>query len=134
MPYLRGLDAAACDATNLKLLGAAMAASGAVALYHIEGVTPESNLKSQISNLKGEFAVESLDEGYAALNQADTTSIDLVWIGCPHASLEEIELIADRLDGQRVRSALWITAAHQVRDEAEPRGLLARIEAAAGGS
>jgi len=132
VPYLRGLDVAACDVTNLKLFGAAVAASGAVALYHIEGVTPESNLKSQPSNLKGEFAVESLDEGYAALNRADTSSIDLVWIGCPHASLEEIELIADKLDGRRVRSVLWITAAHQVRDEAASRGLLARIEKSGG--
>ena len=132
VPYLSGLAAAACDVTNLKLFGAAVAASGAVALYHIEGVTPESNLKSQPSNLKGEFAVESLDEGYAALNRADTSSIDLVWIGCPHASLEEIQLIADKLDGRRVNSALWITAAHQVRDEAASRGLLARIEKSGG--
>jgi len=131
VPYLRGLDAAACDVTNLKALGAAMAASGAVALYHIEGVTPESNIKYQISNTK-EVSLESLDEGYAALNTSDSNSIDLVWIGCPHASLEEIEQIADRLDGKRARSTLWITAAHQVRDEAESRGLLARIEAAGG--
>ena len=131
VPYLRGLDAAACDVTNLKALGAAMAASGAVALYHIEGVTPESNIKYQIPNTK-EVSLESLDEGYAALNTSDSNSIDLVWIGCPHASLEEIEQIADRLDGKRARSTLWITAAHQVRDEAESRGLLARIEAAGG--
>jgi len=131
VPYLRGLDAAACDVTNLKALGAAMAASGAVALYHIEGVTPESNIKYQISNTK-EVSLESLDEGYAALNTSDSNSIDLVWIGCPHASLEEIEQIADRLDGKRARSTLWITAAHQVRDEAESRGLLARIEVAGG--
>ena len=132
VPYLHGLDDTACDATHLKLFGAAMAASGAVALYHIEDITPESNLKSQISDLKGEFAVDSLNEGYAALNRADTSSIDLVWIGCPHASLEEIEQIADRLEGKRLRSALWITAAHQVRDDAESRGLLARIEVAGG--
>jgi predicted aconitase len=56
----------------------------------------------------------------------------LVWIGCPHASLEEIQLIADKLDGRRINSALWITAAHQVRHEAERRGLLARIEASGG--
>jgi predicted aconitase len=147
VPYLRGLDAATCDVTNLKALGAAMAASGAVALYHIEDVTPEvANSKSQtlapalrsgasagVSNLKGESIIKSLDEGYAALNAPQqTNSIDLVWIGCPHASLDEIELIADKLDGQRVRSALWITAAHQVRDEAKSRGLLARIEATGG--
>jgi len=142
VPYLRGLGAAVCDVTHLKLFGAAMAASGAVALYHIEGVTPESNIKYQISAQSGlsqtstrntkEVSIESLDEGYAALNKADTSSIDLVWIGCPHASLEEIQLIADKLDGRRVRSELWITAAHQVRHEAERRGLLARIEASGG--
>ena len=131
VPYLRGLDAVTRDVTNLKAFGAAMAASGAVALYHVEGVTPESNTKHQIPNTN-RVSLESLDEGYAALNKADTSSIDLVWIGCPHASLEEIEQIADRLEGKRVRSALWITAAHQVRDEAESRGLLARIEAAGG--
>jgi predicted aconitase len=132
VPHLRGLDLTACTAINLKLLGAAMAASGAVALYHIEGVTPESNIKFQISNLKGEFAVESLDEGYAALNHSTTNWVDLVWIGCPHASPDEIELIADRLDGRHLQTALWITAAHQVRDEAKQRGWLARIEASGG--
>jgi len=134
VPYLLGLDPAACDVVSLKALGAAMAASGAVALYHIEGVTPESNLGFQISNLK-EMLVESLDEGYTALNgpvSGYRPTIDLVWIGCPHASLDEIELIADRLERRRVRAALWITAAHQVRDKAEARGLLARIEASGG--
>jgi len=131
VPYLRGLDAAACTTTNLKLLGASMAASGAVALYHVEGVTPEAaNFQSSIVNRQ--LSIVNLDEGYAALSHSTTNSIDLVWIGCPHASFEEIEQIADRLDGQRVRTALWITAAHQVRDEAESRGLLARIEASGG--
>ena len=135
VPYLRGLDPATCHPTNLKLFGAAAAASGAVALYHIEGVTPEANLKYQMSNLKG-IGIASLDAGYATLNQpADHPTnqpIDLVWIGCPHASLEEIERIADQLNGRQAKTALWITAAHQVRDEAESRGLLARIEASGG--
>jgi predicted aconitase len=134
VPYLRGLDPAACNVVNLKALGAAMAASGAVALYHVEGVTPEAaeGRWQMADGSRPSVVVESLDEGYAALNQAEADSIDLVWIGCPHASLDEIELIAEKLDGRRVRAALWITAAHQVRDEAEARGLLARIEASGG--
>ena len=131
VPYLRGLDSTACNATNLKLFGAAMAASGAVALYHIEGVTPEA-ANFQLSIINCQLTIDNLDEGYAALNSSPTNSIDMVWIGCPHASLEEIELIADKLEGRRVKSALWITAAHQVSDEAESRGLLARIEASGG--
>jgi hypothetical protein len=134
VPYLLGLDPAACDVTSLKALGAAMAASGAVALYHVEGMTPEAadGRWRMAKGRRQDVVVESLDEGYAALNQAEANSIDLVWIGCPHASLDEIELIAEKLDGRRVRAALWITAAHQVRDEAEARGLLARIEAGGG--
>jgi predicted aconitase len=131
VPYLRGLDAAVCDATSLKLFGAAMAASGAVALYHIGGVTPEA-ANFQLSIVNCQLSIDNLDEGYAALNTQQTGPIDLVWIGCPHASLEEIELIADKLNGRRVKSALWITAAHQVRDEAESRGWLSRIEASGG--
>jgi predicted aconitase len=133
VPYLRGLEHAACNATNLKLFGAAMAASGAVALYHIEGVTPEAENFSQISNFKGHgIGIASLDEGYAELNHSTTDSIDLVWIGCPHASLDEIERIADRLHGRLVRTALWITTARQVRDEAGRRGWLDRIQASGG--
>jgi len=42
IPYFRGINDA--DSDQLKALGAAMAASGAVALYHIEDLTPESRL------------------------------------------------------------------------------------------
>jgi hypothetical protein len=41
IPYFRGIPDASTD--DLKELGAAMAASGAVALYHAEGLTPEAN-------------------------------------------------------------------------------------------
>lgn len=134
VPYLRGLDPAACSPIHLKLFGAAAAASGAVALYHIEKVTPEATEgKWQMANGRWrQVVIGSLEEGYAALNQSDTDSIDLVWIGCPHASLDEIELIADRLNGRQVKTALWITTAHQVREVAQARGLLARIESSGG--
>jgi len=133
VPYLRGIERSACDPTHLKLFGASAAASGAIALYHIEDVTPEAaNFQLAIGNWKLEIGIESLEEGYAAMNSAPTNSIDLVWIGCPHASLDEMARIADRLDGHHVKTALWITTAHQVRAEAESRGLLAQIEASGG--
>ncbi len=40
IPYFKGIKDA--DVDRLKALGAAMAASGAVALYHAEGLTPEA--------------------------------------------------------------------------------------------
>lgn len=117
--------------SNLKALGAAMAASGAVALYHVEGITPEARAGDVVAPDAEKIAVESLAEGYEALNSA-VKEIDLVWIGCPHASLEEIEQVADLLGDRRVRSKLWVTTARQIRDSAEEEGLVGRIQAAGG--
>jgi predicted aconitase len=109
-----------------------MAASGAVALYHIEGVTPEANEPDIIAPDAETFIVESLDEGYAALTSGDNNVIDLVWIGCPHASLDELARVVESLAGRRVRAALWVTMARGVRAEAETAGLVEALEALGG--
>jgi predicted aconitase len=122
----------------LKALGAAMAASGAVALYHIEGVTPEADVPGIIVPDAETFIVESLAEGYAALDtrsasgSGDSDEIDLVWIGCPHASLAELARVVELLAGRQVRSALWVTMAREVRAEAKKVGLVQALEALGG--
>jgi predicted aconitase len=116
----------------LKGLGAAMAASGAVALYHLEGVTPEAAEPDVIAPDAETFVVENLDEGYAALNSGGDDRIDLVWIGCPHASLHELAQVIELLAGRRVRTALWVTMAREMRAEAEKAGLVAELEALGG--
>jgi predicted aconitase len=122
----------------LKALGAAMAASGAVALYHIEGVTPEADVPGIIVPDAETFIVESLAEGYAALDtrsasgSGDGDEIDLVWIGCPHASLAELARVVELLAGRQVRSALWVTMAREVRAEAKKVGLVQALEALGG--
>jgi predicted aconitase len=115
----------------LKTLGAAMAASGAVALYHIEGVTAEARAENMVGPGAQTLIVDDLAPGYSALN-GTAEEVDLVSLGCPHASLAELEAIADFLDGRRVRSRLWITTARATRRAAEGAGLVARIEAAGG--
>lgn len=114
-----------------KILGAAMAASGAVALYHVEGVTPEARAGPMIPPAVPTLVADDLSPGYAALN-GPAEEIDLVSIGCPHASLEEIEMVAGYLAGRRVKAALWITTARATRQAAEEAGLVAPIEAAGG--
>lgn len=116
----------------LRGLGAAMAASGAVALYHIEGVTPEADEPDIIAPDAETFVVQSLDEGYAALDSGGEGAIDLVWIGCPHASLDELALVIGLLVGRQVRTALWVTMAREVRVEAEKTGLVEALESLGG--
>ncbi|MGD8623211.1 MAG: aconitase X, partial [Anaerolineae bacterium] len=77
------------------------------------------------------IVVDDLAPGYAALD-GPSPAVDLVSLGCPHASLTEIEAVAGHLAGRRLRAALWITTARATRQAAEQAGLVARIEAAGG--
>jgi len=108
---------------ELKALGAAMAASGAVALYHVEGVTPQSGSYPVPAET---IAIEraQLDEVFEKNCGRD---IDLTALGCPHYSQEELESAAELLDGMQVGKEVWIFTSRQVRD-ASP-DTVRRIEA-----
>jgi predicted aconitase len=116
----------------LKSLGAAMAASGAVALYHVEGVTPEADQPGIIAPGAETLVVESLADGYAMLDSDGTDDVDLVWIGCPHASPAELAQVVELLAGRRVRARLWVTMAREARAEAAQTGTVAALEALGG--
>ena len=111
VPYVRGLKES--DRDRLKVFGASMAASGAVALYHAEGITPEAKEMNMLSDSAEKITIESLDEGYAALN-SEVKDIDFVSIGCPHASVEELNRIAELVRGKKVKAELWVTTSRFV--------------------
>jgi len=111
---------------NLMALGAAMGASGAVALYHIEDVTPEA-AAAMAPGLLPTMVIEDLAEGYAALD-SPLEEIDFVSLGCPHSTLVDMERVAQLLEGKQVKTTLWITTSRGVRQAAERAGLVARIE------
>jgi hypothetical protein len=114
---------------KLKALGAAMAATGAVALYHVPGLTPEAS--EPALPRRAALTVANLAPGYAALSDEDGTP-DLVWIGCPHASLVEIERVATSIAGETLQIPLWVTCARPVAKFAADRGWTAAIETAGG--
>lgn len=129
VPYISGLEG--CSNEDLKALGAAMASSGAVALYHVADVTPEANEPGIVASGREELVVDDLRPAYERLN-AERRRIDLVWFGCPHANLGEIERVVRLLDGRRVETTLWVTTARQVRERAVEAGLVDALEASGG--
>jgi len=128
IPYFKGIEHA--DVDQLKALGAAMAASGAVALYHAEGLTPEANLM----NTKGLETIDvgerELRETYKELNTGKDP--DIVILGCPHASLKEIATLACKLEGKRLRKPLWICTSRVTKEAATRMGFTEIIEKAGG--
>ena len=135
IPYFEGLEfpdelwkKTAC----FKALGAAMAASGAVALYHVHAVTPEAKARLLLSLEAKQIKIENLRPANSALKRRTSEKLDLVTLGCPHSSLEELNEIADFLKTKQVKVPLWITTSLIVRQQAEKKGLLEIIKKAGG--
>lgn len=128
IPYFTGISAAGVD--NLKALGAAMAASGAVALYHIQGVTPEAHSvkSSAFESLK--VGPKELESVYRQLNTGEQP--DLYVLGCPHASLKQVFELAKKLQGKKLNKPLWICTSRMVKEMAAQMGWTKHIEEAGG--
>ncbi|MEI2690048.1 MAG: aconitase X [Anaerolineae bacterium] len=124
-PLPADITAGGAAGDRLKTLGAGLAAYGAVALFHIAGYTPEARDLGErlIKPDARRLTIDSLDPGYTVMDaDPDLRQIDLVTIGCPHASLSEMEQIAALLQGQRVKTQLWVTTARITRDRAREAG------------
>lgn len=104
---------------ELKSLGAAMAASGSVALYHVFGVTPESD-KYEIPSEKINIEESQIKDVY------ETAEPDLIAIGCPHSSIPELERISQLLEGKKVIKELWICTSRAIKENHPD--LIKRIE------
>ncbi|MDV0445348.1 hypothetical protein MmiAt1_09220 [Methanimicrococcus sp. At1] len=113
---------------EMKMLGAAMAASGAVALYHIDGVTPEMTDPEFVYEKPAEsISIEKkdIDAVYEASN-ALTDGNDIVTIGCPHCSKAELEQIASLLDGKTVVKEFWVFTSREIAEQ--NKALVDKIE------
>ncbi|ASJ10803.1 hypothetical protein A3L12_05565 [Thermococcus sp. P6] len=127
VPYIRGLKPELTE--YLKEMGASMAASGSIALYHVEGETPEYG--SAITDKLERVTVEESD--IRAVREAfsdDWSGIDVILVGCPHASLLEIKEVAEllRMRGRPLRIPLFITASRAVKALADALGYSEVIE------
>ena len=117
---------------DLKTLGAALASSGSVALYHVKDVTPEADVA-------GEEEVEDImfisDKEILETREKLTTTDrepDLICLGCPHASLEEIKQVANIVRGKTIKNKLWICTSVSVKATADRMGYTKTIEDAGG--
>ena len=127
-PYFTGLAGAGPGTDDLKSLGAAMAASGAVALYFVESVTTEMEPPEHVETVA--FEQSDLDEEYDRLTTDEPP--ELIVFGCPHASPEEIEDIAATVDGEELGSDLWVCTSGAVKTWADRNGHTETIEDAGG--
>ncbi len=138
-PVITG-DISRPDLTELKHFGAAAATSGGVELYHIPGITPEAQTLG--AAFGGASPPRAAVYGpaerravYETLNEiGDSTDVDFVLLGCPHASVDQIRRTAAALDGKRLSASteLWLMAPRALKDVADRSGYTEVIERAGG--
>lgn len=129
IPVLDGIGITP-DLVRLKHFGAAAASSGGVEMYHIPGTTAEARtVEEALGGRRPEatfrYGVAERREAYEQLNStASDTDVDLVMIGCPHATLGQIRDVVRLLEGRRVHadSELWVFTPRALRRVAEHNG------------
>ncbi len=138
IPVIDGLEARPTE-DQLKALGAAAASSGAVALFHMIGITPEApTLEAAFQMRRPErvmdVTMELLRTARDELSTAGETKLDMVVLGSPHFSLAEFRALAPLLRGKRRHPdvQLLVTASRVVRALAARDGSAAAIEAFGG--
>ena len=126
IPYIIGVTKATTE--ELKSFSASVATYGGVALFHMEGITPN---RTTIPDKTEIVTEDDLKKAQIQLDDEEA-DIDFISVGCPHASIKEIGRIAEMLDGKKVSDGktVWITTARPTKDLAIKMGYYDTIERA----
>jgi len=113
IPIIQGLQNA--SKYNLKQLGAALASTGMTNMFYHEDKEAKSNKLEKI-NVETEDIKQTIED-------LTTTSQepDLVFIGCPHCSLNEIKQAAELIQSRNVKKSIefWVCTSRHVKEKAK---------------
>lgn len=129
IPFIEGL-ARRPSLDELDALGVGMATSGGVAMFVLPGVTPPYARDAPPPRLPAaEITARDIRDVYDEFCTGREDGFDVVHLGCPHASFEEMKEYAALLNGRRVAEGVecWVTTNRHVRQMARDAGLLAPI-------
>ncbi len=135
IPVVEGLSVAPTS-DQLKSLAAAAASSGAIALFHLVGITPEAaTTRDAFQGDPGTdphaITLAHLRKIRAMLTTSAMDQVDVVAFGSPHASLQECIRLAELMDGATARDGMqvYITTSRAVKEILARVGALEKIEA-----
>ena len=123
---LDGLQGFATE-DRLKALGAASASTGAVALFHVAGVTPEAASVAAIATEAADrltLTPALIRAARALLSTASGDQVDAVAIGSPHCSYAEAVQLATLIAGRTLRLPLYLNTGRHVLTRLEREGRL----------
>lgn len=112
---------------RLKSLGAAAASYGAVALFHVAGVTPEAPtveavlaMDAPVETLR--VTADMMASTRKILSTAISDAVDYIAVGSPHLSYQEALLIEQNLAGRSVKLPFYANTGRHVVQRLEKEG------------
>jgi predicted aconitase len=127
IPFLVGIDSATVE--ELKALCASIATYGGLAMFLMQGVSPEAESQPP-PGARLAITSEDVQAARFSLQDASRAEVDFVSLGCPHLTLAEIGRIAEMVRGRRAVKEFWITTSRPVKREADAAGFTAVLTAA----
>ena len=128
IPLLTGLEKLRPTTDDLKAFCAAFATTSGAPMLHIAGHTPEAHLHPRSDASQASMSRQDIAGAWHELNQGER-DIDLVAIGSPHASLDEVQGIAalfgDHRCGDNVQ--MIVTIGRDVMRKVVAEGLTERL-------
>lgn len=113
---------------DLKNMGAAMAAAGGVALFHVEGVTPEAaTIKEALQGKEPEETITVTEAELRGLRSFEGKKIDMVIYGCPQLTLAEAQAIGEHYIGARVTAPAILCVIPRVKEELKAAPLYGKL-------
>jgi predicted aconitase len=130
VPAITNLSSASRD--DLKALGAAAASSGACALFHVVGITPEAADAMNVPPDTPRIRIEGqeLGEALATLCPLEPGEpIAAVCLGTPHFSIDEFELLAERISAQTDAACVevYVSTSREIEASLRRRSDLAHL-------
>jgi predicted aconitase len=111
------------DEDRLKAMGAAAASTGAVGLFHIEGVTPERfERPREALKLDGTMLHAARDQLSTRRVKAGER-IDAIAVGSPHFSFDEFRRLLGALKGRKPAIPIYVCTGRHTLAEVERTGL-----------
>ncbi len=111
IPVISGLAHPGADA--LFGFGASFAIVANIPMFHIVGITPEApsleDVCAGVPPAPISITRNDLDRERAAYDTDGSTGVDLVTIGAPHATIHQIQEVAELLKGRKVKPGIEFT-------------------------
>lgn len=121
IPVVVGMEQMKPRISDLKSFGAAFATTSSAAMFHIRGITPEAfSVEKEYENLERvKIFAKDLARCWNDLNTAEDDTVDMVALGNPHFSLEELHSLAQLCSTreQQTKIPLIITTSRVIYDK-----------------